>query len=535
MIDRISYRWLVKEDVDAFFGLLFDGFSKVLAAIGIMLYAFQMPAEIVLGRILPGLALATLFGNLWYAYEAWRLAVKENRQDVTAQPYGVGAATVFGWLFLIIGPVFWDTGDAVLAWQVGLAACFMGGLVEIFGAVAGRNIIRLTPRAALLGNLAAGAIVWLSLVSILEIFSEPLVALLPLFIVLIAFLGKVRMPFGMPAGLFAILVGTVAAWLTGAMDAAAVTGSLDGIGFYAPKLSVLDVFAGMKSIVRYLPIIIPLQIANFLTTLQGVESAAVAGDRYPVRLSMTMDGVGTIMGSFFGNPFPTTVYYGHPSWKEIGARAGYSVLNGVAYVLLGFTGAVGLISAAIPYQAVMSMLLFVGLVVGAQAFNESKNSHGAAILFGFLPLIAQYIETAINEALSAAGTSMAALGADAFASSFPVRGVLSLSQGAFLSSLLLAAVVAHVIDAKFKQAGLFALLSAACAFVGLIHAPVMQWMAPNGVPFAAAYAVVAVSCFVIEWKKEALVDADHLDLSSVDIEEEERFNRMKDFETEQIG
>jgi AGZA family xanthine/uracil permease-like MFS transporter len=475
-----------------------------------------MPADIVLGRILPGLALATCFGNFWYAYEAYRLAHKEKRQDVTAQPYGVGAGAVFGWLFLIIGPVFWDTGDAVLAWRVGLAACFLGGVVEILGAVAGKKIIRITPRAALLGNLAAGAIVWLSLVSILEIFSNPLVAVLPMFIVLIAFLGKVKMPFGMPAGLFAILVGTIIAWGTGSMDMTAVTASVNGIGFYMPTLSIGDVFAGLGSIVKYLPIIIPLQVANFLTTLQGLESASAAGDDYPVRMSMTMDGVGTILGSFFGNPFPTTVYYGHPSWKEVGARSGYSILNGVAYLVLGLTGAVGLISAVIPYQVVMSMLLFVGLVVGAQAFNECNKKHGVAILFGFLPLIAQYLETAVNESLAAMGGNMASVGVEAFSSSFPIRGVLALSQGAFLSSLLLTAIIAFIIDAKFKQAGYFAIFSAACAFMGLIHAPIMQWMAPSGAPFAAVYMTVALSCFYVEWKKEKLVDPAHLDLSSVD-------------------
>lgn len=45
-----KYKWITKADIDAFFGLLFDSFSKVLATIGIMLYAFDMPSEIVIGR-----------------------------------------------------------------------------------------------------------------------------------------------------------------------------------------------------------------------------------------------------------------------------------------------------------------------------------------------------------------------------------------------------------------------------------------------------------------------------------------------------
>lgn len=500
MEKAFKYKWITKADGDAFFGLLFDGMSKVLAAIGIMIFAFGMPTEIVLGKILPGLSLATLFGNLWYAYEAYRLAHREQRQDVTAQPYGVSSTAVFGWLFLIIGPVYWNTGDAVLAWRVGLAACFLGGVVEIVGAIIGDKIIKLTPRAALLGNLAALAIIWLALVSMLEIYANPLVAIVPLFIVLLAFFGKVRMPFGMSAGLFAILVGTAVAWFTGSMSIAAVAESVDGLAFYLPSWSLTDMLAGLKEIVPYLPVVIPLQIANFLSTLQGLESAAIAGDKYPVKMSMTMDGVGTIVGSLFGNPFPTTVYIGHPTWKAIGARSGYSVLTGLTYVVLGFTGAVGILSVAIPYPAVMPVLLFVGLVVAGQAFTESKKNHAPAILFGFLPLIAQYVATGINEALTAAGTNLATIGVESFSASFPIRGVLALSQGAFLSGLLLTAIVAYAMDREFRNAAAFALLTAGCAFFGLIHAPVMSWASESGRPFATAYLALAAICLFIDFR-----------------------------------
>jgi AGZA family xanthine/uracil permease-like MFS transporter len=504
MSARFRYKWFAKGDIDAYFGLLFDVFSKIIAAIAIMIYAFGMPTEIVMGRILPGLGLATLFGNLWYAYEAYRLAHKEQRQDVTAQPYGVSAVAVFGWLFLIIGPVYWDTGNAVLAWQVGLAACFLGGMVEIIGAVLGQNIIKWTPRAALLGNLAAVSVVWLSLVSMLEIYANPVVALLPLFIALIAFFGKVKMPFNMPAGFFAILVGTIIAWATGSMSTEILATSVEGFSLYLPSFSGMDLFTGFKYIVPYLPIVIPLQVANFLSTLQGLESAAVAGDKYPVRLSMTMDGVGTIVGSLFGNPFPTTVFYGHPSWKELGAKAGYSIMNGVTFLLLGLTGVAGIISAIIPYSAVLTLLLFVGLVCGAQAFTEGKKNHVPAILFGFLPIIAQYLETSVRETLAAVGTDIATVGVDSFSASFPIQGIISLSQGAFLSGLLLTAIVACVMDYDFIKASLFALLTSLFAFIGLIHAPSMEWASPNGTPFAIIYLSVAIFCWVVDRYKFSL-------------------------------
>ena len=81
---------------------------------------------------------------------------------------------------------------------------------------------------------------------------------------------------------------------------------------------------------------------------------------------MIMDGVSTIAGSLFGNPFPTTVYFGHPGWKELGARAGFSLVNGGLYLLICTTGLTGVLMAVIPTQAVMVLLIFVGFSVTGQ-------------------------------------------------------------------------------------------------------------------------------------------------------------------------
>ncbi len=114
MTDSVKIPLFKKADLDASIGIFFDGFSKILSATGIMLLVFGMPADIVLGKIVPGIGLAIFAGNLWYFYEAWALARQEKRQDVTAQPFGIGASQLTGWLYLIMGPVYWQTGDAEL-------------------------------------------------------------------------------------------------------------------------------------------------------------------------------------------------------------------------------------------------------------------------------------------------------------------------------------------------------------------------------------------------------------------------------------
>ena len=125
---RFRYNWWGRGDIDASLGIFFDGFSKILTASGVLM-AFGIPASLILGKVLPGIGLAVFVGNLWYFFEAHRLAAKEQRQDVTAQPFGLGASQLSGWLYLIIGPVYWQTKDSLLALQVGLAANLIGGFI----------------------------------------------------------------------------------------------------------------------------------------------------------------------------------------------------------------------------------------------------------------------------------------------------------------------------------------------------------------------------------------------------------------------
>ena len=274
---KFRYHWWGKGDIDASFGVFFDGFSKILSATGIMLFVFGMPANIVLGKIVPGIGLAIFAGNLWYFYEARSLAKKENRQNVTAQPFGIGASQLTGWLYLIMGPVYWQTGDAELAFQIGLAAALIGGFVEVLGGFIGRWLVSVIPHSALMGNMASSAIVWLSFVGIAMVFDRPVYALLPLFIIIIDYLGKADKRFQkIPSGLVAIVLGAAIAWGTGYLTPDNFTSAFSNLGFYPPTFCGIDIAKGFSGIFPFLPIIIPLQINNFLSTLQGVESAKSA-------------------------------------------------------------------------------------------------------------------------------------------------------------------------------------------------------------------------------------------------------------------
>lgn len=230
----------------------------------------------------------------------------------------------------------------------------------------------------------------------------------------------------------------------------------------------------------FLPIIIPLQINNFLSTLQGIEAAKDAGDAYPERRSMIMDGCSSILGSLFGNPFPTTVYFGHAGWKEIDARAGFSIVNAALYLLICMTGLTGVLMALIPTEAVMVLLIFVGFSVTANTFRSIDRKYNSVILISLIPILFQYIQTLINSAVQAAGTTAAQISAEKFAEfSIPINGIQYLSNGAFLSSLLIAGLLAYVIDKRYFRAAAFGLALAGCSFIGMIHASSVALFRPT--------------------------------------------------------
>ena len=75
-------------DLDGFFGLFFSGFPDLLL-IASLTPLCGLPSEMVAGRILPAVAFSILFGNLFYAWQAHRLARRTGCSDVTAIPFGI--------------------------------------------------------------------------------------------------------------------------------------------------------------------------------------------------------------------------------------------------------------------------------------------------------------------------------------------------------------------------------------------------------------------------------------------------------------
>ncbi len=474
--EKFKVRWWVKGDWNGLFGLGTNVLLNVIVLTGLVLFVVQLPDDVVFARILPALGIALPLGNIWYAILARRLAMRERRSDVTALPYGPSVPHMFIVVFVVMLPVLINTGDPLAAWRAGLAWAFIIGIIVLLGAVFGPWLRKITPRAALLGALAGISITFISMSPVAQMWQAPWIAFIALAFVLVGWLAGKRMPFGAPVGLLAVVISTAVAWVAVALgwsdilQPSAVSDAVARVALYIP-FPTGDVITGLQGIAPLLATAIPLGIYNFTEAMSNVESAAAAGDRYSARSVLTADGLGAIIGSFLGSPFPPAVYIGHPGWKQAGGRIGYSLVTGIVVAILCFSGTVGILLGIFPMQALVPILLYIGLVIGAQAFNVSALRYAPAIIIAMLPSLAQWATGLIDNALGAAGTNASEVGVDnLIAGGVIYVGVYLFGSGAVLAVVLLGAITVFIIDHRFWAAAVTSGIAAVLSFFGIINA-----------------------------------------------------------------
>ncbi|HOO71938.1 MAG TPA: NCS2 family permease [Spirochaetota bacterium] len=467
----LNYPFIVKGDIDGFIGLFIDNLVNLLIITGLCCQ-LGMPGELVFGKILPATALSVFCGNIFYSYQARRLGRREGRTDVTALPYGINTVTLIAFFSMIIAPVYIQTKDADLAWKVGVMSAFISGIFEGLGAFVGEWIRRITPRAALLSTLAGIAVAFIALEHTIKIWDKPVIAFIPLALIMAEYFSHVKLPLRIPAGFYALAVGSIIAWSTGAMDTAALTQSVSSVSLHVPGPELFGVFStlGMAKIVPYLSISIPMGLMSFFGTLQNLESASAAGDSFPAKPALLMNGIGTIAGSLFGSPFPTTVYIGHPGWKGLGARAGYSVINGIVITVICFTGLMSVIVAAVPLEAGYPILLWIGVIITAQAFQATPAEHAPAVALGLMPAIASWALSILRQFINVKGGLGTSEINAVICSSLPhLKGLIPFSEGALFSAMFLTAVAVYLIEKNFLKAFLWTLPLILFSFFGFIH------------------------------------------------------------------
>jgi adenine/guanine/hypoxanthine permease len=464
-------------DWNAYFGFGTNILVNLLVLTGLLRFVLKMPDNIVFGRILPATGLMLCLSTLYYAWLAYKLSQKTGRSDVCALPSGISVPHMFVVVFVIMLPIATKTGDPIKGWEAGLTWVFVQSFVLMAGGFIAPIIRKITPRAALLGTLAGVSVSFISMRPALEMFMTPVIGLICFTIILASWFGGVRYFKGIPAGLVAIAVGSLIAWGStalgynfGGMTGANLASSFSNFGFSIPLPAFGHVFSGFQFLGIILVTAIPFGIYDLVEALDNVESAAVAGDDFPTTRVLTADGVVSLIGCCMGNPFINAVYIGHPGWKAMGGRIGYSAATGVTVIVLAWLGIISVMVSLIPVVAISPILLYIGMLIGSQAFQESPRAHAPAIVLALTPHLAAWGKLLIDNSLGAAGTSAHALG-EAKLGQVGVlyRGLEVMGGGSILGGLMLGAIAAFIIDRAFVKAAAFAAAAAGMTFFGFMH------------------------------------------------------------------
>lgn len=499
-------------DWNAFFGFGTNILVNMLVLTGLLRFVLKMPDNIVFGRILPAMGLMMCLSTMYYAWLAYKLAEKTGRSDVCALPSGISVPHMFIVTFVIMLPISITTGDPIKGWEAGLVWVFFQSFILMIGGFIAPWIRKVTPRAALLGTLAGVSIAFIAMRPALEMFMTPVIGLTCFAIIMLSWFGGYKYPKGIPAGLVAIGVGMVIAWGStlfgvgiGGVSVAGVKAAFTNFGFSVPIPAFDHVFSGFQFLGIILVTAIPYGIYDLVEAMDNVESAEAAGDEYPTTRVLTADGVVSLIGCLMGNPFINAVYIGHPGWKAMGGRIGYSAATGLMVIVLSWFGVISLMLAVIPVVAISPILLYIGMLICAQAFETTPREHAPAIALALTPHLAAWATVLLSGALGAAGMNFGAIHSPEFIAKMGQNGVLFhglevMGGGSILVGLVLGAIAVFVIERKFINASAFALAGAVLTFFGFMHGEAIGIGGGLGVTpgVSLAYALVAAGLFAAD-------------------------------------
>jgi AGZA family xanthine/uracil permease-like MFS transporter len=472
MTENKKYPWFASGDLNAFFGLLLDNVTN-LVLLTFLLEGFRhqgvpFPREFIFTHMIPGTALGVMFGDLVYTWMARRLAKRTGRTDVTAMPLGLDTPSTIGIAIAVLGPVYAQSGDPMVAWQVGMATMMFMGLVKLLLAFAGEWVQRIVPQAGLLGSIAGIGIALLGFLPLTHLFELPIVGMVALGLVLYTLVAKLKLPGNLPGAAVAVLGGTLLYYLLGELGVLGAAYRLPSFHDFAftPPLPTLGFAHGLSQAVDFLPLAIPFGLLTIVGGINVNESARVAGDQYKTRDILLTEAAATLLAGVTGGVSQSTPYIGHPAYKSMGGRSGYTLACGV---FIGLGGALGLISfivGALPKAAVVPILIFVGLEIVTQTFATCPQRHYPAVTLSFLPIMGYLVLIQWNTIIGGLQIQDAQLPAQ-LAHDFPV--IRALGNGFILTAMLWGAFGAKLVDRRLMATAGYLGICAVFALFGVIH------------------------------------------------------------------
>lgn len=459
------------------------------------------PDEIVFGRVIPGMSIGLMISGIYYAYMAHKLSRKEQRADVTALPSGVSTPAMFIFLYGVIVPLHYALGDPELVWSAAVAACFLGGVIEFLGGIIGPYLKKALPRAALLGTIAGVGFIWMATQGIFDVFGDPILGMPILLIALLGLFAGYMFPGKIPPLVVAIVGGIVYALILGRIEP-----NFSGVGFFVPNpANVFESLGnGFTVVAPYLAVVIPVEIYNFIETMDNVASANAAGDNYSVREAQFADGACTMISALFGGCVPNTVWLGHPGLKKQKAGATFSWMGGVILGCAGIFGLFVFINSMIPAAICAITFLWCSVVMVAQSFKENHHKYFAAVVIAMLPAVGDYMFSQITGAVGLADiwteniNGLMQYGPEVTESLIGAgvmwNGVPAIHSGAIVTGLLWGSAVAFIIDRRLDKTAWVFVIGAILAFFGFVNSAQLGIFPTS--PFMIAYIIIAGLCFI---------------------------------------
>jgi AGZA family xanthine/uracil permease-like MFS transporter len=486
-----GYRWLSRGDINAFFGLMLDNVAVLIFLVSLLsssdpMANQQFSGEFVLTQMVPGTVLGVVVGDLTYTWLAFRLARRTGRADVTAMPLGLDTPSTFAVSLLVLLPTLREAlrqgmdhpKAMVYAWHVGAMVLVLCGLFKALCAPFGNAVRRLVPRAGLLGSLTAIALVLIAFIPLWrEIAAVPPLGILALTVVLVSLVAHHELPFRIPGALAALAVGIVVAisgrYLGNLLDLPLIPPIESAVGQLARQpFELLPEFTRNAawwsevgwSALGQLPVVLPFALATVVGGIDCTESAAATGDEYDTGSIVLTEGLASIVAGLCGGVIQNTPYIGHPAYKAMNARAGYTLATAL---FIGAAGSLGWFLHLfdwLPQAALMPILVFVGVEITAQSFRATPVRHYPALALAVLPALAYLAMIAVDQALGGRAAAEPA--------TVLMHTLRCLANGFVITSLLWSAALAEVLESQFKRAAGWLVVASLCAFVGVIHSPV---------------------------------------------------------------
>lgn len=529
-MQKNSYKWAASGDINAFFGLMLDNLAGLILAVGMLAGIFGFPVNFSIRYMVPGTAIGVFVGDLLYFALAFWVAGRTGRSNLTAMPLGLDTPSLIGMVLFVLGPAFVDGKQRGLdeleaarqAWHIGICCLILTGLIKFVLAFSSNWLRRVVPRAGLLGSLAAIALVLIAFYQVPKIFSQPMVGIPSLVIILVTLVGKTRLPFGIPGALASVAVGCLFYYLGevvnqtiffGGSEAVAAAEAASSNWFPTEWLEVfkLEWWKAWPASLNYLGYVIPFAITTVIGGIDCTESAAAVGDEYHTGTIIGIESIATLVAALCGGVIQTTPYIGHPAYKAMGARAAYTLATAIFIGAAGIVGYFQTLHDLIPEVAVVPILLFIGLEITAQSFVATPRRHYAALALACLPALAKLLMITLPDYLPPIEMQ-----------TNPKVGALRILAGGFIvTSLMWAAALALIIDRRYWRAALFFFLLFAFTLFGFVHSPidgdklydprmlmseVMHEHRMQVMQIAGGYLVAAILVSLMEFTKRSRAD-----------------------------